>query len=753
MPTLLETGRLKEVLLEDKDDFKAGKFNETRAIDYIISFFKNRLYGVGPPLVKTESYGDKVLILESMTASGKSTVLPTYLFNNFYEQLHRTIVVTQPRIFNAMDIPRQIVQFNDNLIIGKNLGYQTGPFKQKGKGLLFSTPGVLLQQLKCMTDDEFSNQYGIVIIDEVHSRSLEVDNFLYLFKKFLQRNYEKMNCPMLILMSATLDRKLLCNYFETKNFISVEGFSYEKHAEYLKYDSADYIQDIANKVVQIHKDGVDDLNDPFRDILVFFQGAGQIKKCIDTLLEMLGKSDNASDNYDKSDKSGKSILSESLLVVSLDSAKFNEGGDDYKNLKLPITKGVRKVVFSTNLSETGLTFDNLKYVIDSGWKTDSENINGITVLSSKPVTMSEMLQRKGRVGRKAPGYWYPMFTAQTESLMIKDKLPDLLTSEVSGVILSVIYQLGIDGLDLRPKPEENTIEAVLRTELNIISVKELLDLDMMSKMTTDSIYGGLNKLYNLGFVQCEGKDVKMTPLGCLANLIRKTSMENIRMLFESFSLNTETPAYNALNADTAYNADIVINVLDVITIIMFLELGNKTPIGREHVRISDLPSEIDDFIYPLVLINEIESSDDPEKYCDENDINYSALLSLIIAREEFIIDLEQIIDAGIRAKFEPLSLKHYMKWKKVGYSDFTHYIDGLKKCIRAGYGANVATHVHDNVYQNDSIQFIVDSQSLPKFEFNSIMEYPPQITYHNIICKTTRKSNNVYKMMASTITF
>ena len=67
--------------------------------------------------------------------------------------------------------------------------------------------------------------------------------------------------------------------------------------------------------------------------------------------------------------------------------------------------GVRKCIVSTNIAETSLTVDGIKYVIDSGFcKMKVFNPKtGMDALLVYPVSQAGANQRKGRAGRTAPG--------------------------------------------------------------------------------------------------------------------------------------------------------------------------------------------------------------------------------------------------------------------------------------------------------------------------------------------------------------
>jgi pre-mRNA-splicing factor ATP-dependent RNA helicase DHX15/PRP43 len=72
-----------------------------------------------------------------------------------------------------------------------------------------------------MIDKELQ-KYSIVIIDEVHERSLNSDTLLAYIKNLLSENKDL----KLIIMSATLSLHKFSTYLNTKNIIKVNGRSF-----------------------------------------------------------------------------------------------------------------------------------------------------------------------------------------------------------------------------------------------------------------------------------------------------------------------------------------------------------------------------------------------------------------------------------------------------------------------------------------------------------------------------------------------
>lgn len=67
----------------------------------------------------------------------------------------------------------------------------------------------------------------------------------------------------------------------------------------------------------------------------------------------------------------------------------------------PSPPGTRKVILSTNIAETSITINGVKYVIDTGMsKVRSFNpIIGLETLSVTPISKASANQRMGRAGR------------------------------------------------------------------------------------------------------------------------------------------------------------------------------------------------------------------------------------------------------------------------------------------------------------------------------------------------------------------
>ena len=68
---------------------------------------------------------------------------------------------------------------------------------------------------------------------------------------------------------------------------------------------------------------------------------------------------------------------------------------------------------ATNIAETSLTLDGVKYVIDTGFcklKVYNPRI-GMDALQINPISQANANQRAGRAGRTGPGQCYRLYSA------------------------------------------------------------------------------------------------------------------------------------------------------------------------------------------------------------------------------------------------------------------------------------------------------------------------------------------------------
>jgi HrpA-like RNA helicase len=763
-PTLLRKGFV--VPPEGSTPLEIKRIENTISIDYVLNFIANRVSlkrGSRPKIVPKKP-GDKVIVLKSDTGSGKSTVLPPKLYTTFFEGNKKNIAVTQPRILTAMDLPNTIVPYTNELELDKNIGYNTGKFKRlpKERGIIFSTVGVLTQQLIMNTHDEFMKKYQFIIIDEVHERDIDTDLCLFMLKKLLEVNFDNIECPLLILTSATFNEEIFINYFDVpkENYIQIVGSTFPIKPNFPDYSIANYVQFATLKAQKLHIENINDVKnrEKSRDIIIFVKDSGVGKKIyadmhlfnskvLDNnfakIIEYGSEISAKLENLYK--KGGKSESKESdryyILPILLDSVNFQSGGLEYQNLfstfesiNVPLWKlddrntidttkppndyvmPTRRIIIATNVAETGVTIDTLKYCVDTGYHFNVE-FNpevGCSVLYAKNVTKGMAIQRRGRVGRKAPGFWYPCYTEETFNSMPIEQSSKIIVSDTTENLLSImIKEKNVEVIEedsirkIKNYKKENLFYMFKLTSNTLYKTRNLLQtnlssLDFIEMPSMQSLCNSIEKLHILGFID---DSYNVTTTGFFANQIRFISLELRKMILAGFY----------------YGA----NILDLITIAAFVYTTKRKIFAKDFKMQNFLKqTEIefnfynkilfaDDFVNCVFVWNIFQSfvqkslsnlssdvletmnnsetteyknilyTDTIKKWCSDNGIIYDGLLNVIATRDQLI---ENILTAGINPYKNSLGLpKNSYNLNKIVLNSLAEGIEEIKKIKESLY--------------------------------------------------------------------
>lgn len=750
------------------------KAKNMRAIDFLMDFIDERVpkrrgeY----PTIRARGIGDKVILLKSGTGSGKSSAFPAELFYRFFDRTNKEIVVTQPSVFNAIDVSTQITKYYSKIQFGTTIAYQTGPMKKSksSKGITFMTVKILQNMLQGGNNEQFARKNSFVIIDEVHTRSKAIDSVLFLIKKFLEEMWDNPACPIFVLASATFDKRIFMEYFNVPahNYLEVGGMSFPITDHFIEYNINDYLKYAAHKIKDIHLNNLDDISpsNTMRDIILFVAGESQskeIKKQLDSFntdllvkgYEDIKKSHDVIDTRKVFEYLGGSSTPY-LAPIVLNSTTFNKIGKEFKDLNAlvssinievfdPGTKEkkkvipVRKVFIATPFAETGVTIETLKYCVDTGWVNNPEfnqDFNA-TVMKLCNVTNGMATQRRGRVGRKAPGIFYSCYTKKTFDSFIIDDYSNLIKEEASDLVLTFIIKETKAEIVTIDEPNDKTLPGTFykkhyMSDKDWYGVKtskpfNVAAMDMLEPPMGSGIQLSLEKLYALGFIDYK---YDATVLGVLANKISRLNIEPLKVILSGY-------AYNAY-------------ILDLITIIAFTEVGAHKFLGRGYKKRNPLklPDReavfynsvviADDFVDYLFIWYEFMEQLDKiskkislsgiekiEKWCEDNDINYRGFMVVHKVRndlmENFIQNGFDIFRNGLKLPRGTYSLVNILK---NNLSDGIREIVKIKKCLLEGFRFNLATWNHnDNRYilmhkripvkvDNDLVKMLIDSKKI-----------------------------------------
>ena len=537
-PTLLVKGSL--VLANEA---KMSKANRDLPVNYIISWIKNRMPEFGHNKANLE---DRILVVRAETGSGKSTVLPVEVFRILRSKttplseryIGKNVICTQPRVLTAIALANDVSgrAWNPDIILGKTVGYQTGPSSNKPTaGLLFATAGVLSVQLENQSDADIMSMYKFILVDEAHERSQDCDLMLMYLKNFYIRNKGNKDLPFLLLTSATFDIKRYATYFDISldNTVEVIGRAYPIYEHWPKSDIINYVDESVIKAIQIHEENIDDSDDKC-DILIFAPGMKHIET-IKTQLE------EKNETYCEPNSKHSPFL---ILVINREN--INSQADDFnimfiKPHLLPKIKGKtvkRRIIIATIVAETGLTVDTLKYVIECGWNKSDEAYQPyeISGLITRPAPKSKIKQRKGRAGRMFPGEFYPLYTQESYELLDEQQLPDFITGGIKKKYLAIVKEqqkqkilmhqfpdFRIEDVTLLdPPPMESFIMANSSAALlGFIAENAPLPKQWPPNLSDENLFG-----IETGF--------GLTKLGHIASNINSISIESIRMILLSY---------------------------------------------------------------------------------------------------------------------------------------------------------------------------------------------------------------------------
>ncbi|OVA02168.1 Single-stranded nucleic acid binding R3H [Macleaya cordata] len=101
--------------------------------------------------------------------------------------------------------------------------------------------------------------------------------------------------------------------------------------------------------------------------------------------------------------------------------------------------GSRKIILSTNISETAVTIDDVVYVIDSGRMKEKnyDPYNNVSTLHSSWVSKASARQREGRAGRCQPGICYHLYSKTRAASLLEFQVPEIRRMPIEELCLQV----------------------------------------------------------------------------------------------------------------------------------------------------------------------------------------------------------------------------------------------------------------------------------------------------------------------------
>eukprot|EP00898_Chlorokybus_atmophyticus_P001287 jgi/Chlat1/2159/Chrsp17S02733 len=546
----------------------------------------------------------QVLVIVGETGSGKTTQIPQYLHEAGYTSRGK-IGCTQPRRVAAMSVAARVAQEMD-VKLGNEVGYSIRfeDCTSEKTILKYMTDGMLLREF--LGEPDLAS-YSVMIVDEAHERTLHTDVLFGLVKDITRFRPD----IKLLISSATLDAEKFSEYFDYAPIFRIPGRRYPVDIMYTKAPEADYLDASIVTILQIH------ITQPAGDVLVFYTGQEEIE---------------ASEEILKQRTRGLGSKIAELIICPI---YANLPSDMQAKIFEPTPPGARKVVLATNIAETSLTIDGIKYVIDPGFcKQKAYNPRtGMESLIVTPISKASALQRAGRAGRTSPGKCFRLYTAWSYQHELEDNtVPEIQRTNLGNVVL-MLKSLGIN---------------------------DLINFDFMDPPPAETLLRALEQLYALGALNDKGE---LTKLG------RKMAEFPVDPMLSKMIIASST--YHCTE--------------EVLTISAMLSIGNSVfyrpkdkAVHADNARMNYHAGNIGDHLALLKVYSAWADTNFATQYCYENYIQVRSMKRARDIRDQLVGLLERV---------------------EIESESNSHELDAIKKAITAGFFYHTARLQRTGAYR------------------------------------------------------
>ncbi len=338
----------------------------------------------------------QVLIVAGETGSGKSTQLPKLCLAAGFTKIGHT----QPRRIAARAVAERVADELDTSV-GDRVGFavrfndRVGPNTQ----IKLMTDGILLAEIQ---RDRQLSKYEVLIVDEAHERSLNIDFLLGYLKQLVRKRPDL----KVIVTSATIDTDRFSQHFDGAPVIEVSGRTYPVEVRYRPIEEGDLTDGVCDAVQELWRE-------TSGDTLVFCSGERDIREAAEALTAL--KLPNTE------------IFP---LYARLSSAEQHRVFSGHTG---------RRIVLATNIAETSITVPGITSVVDPGLARISRFSARTKVqrLPIEPIAQASANQRAGRCGRISPGVCVRLYDEADFDGRPEFTEPEIQRTNLASVILQM----------------------------------------------------------------------------------------------------------------------------------------------------------------------------------------------------------------------------------------------------------------------------------------------------------------------------
>ena len=652
----------KKSITHDKKNYNNWKkFNQVVMIN-IMNYLELPVYKNKEKILSMLK-NNQALVVESPTGSGKTTQLPLILYEAGYAE-EKIIGVTQPRRIAAVSVSEFIARQSNTTLPGL-IGYKMrfADLTNHETKIKIMTDGILLQEMKL---DPWLSKYSLIIVDEAHERSLNIDFILGLLK----RTMESRKDFKIIISSATINAEIFSEYFGNCPIVKIEA---QRFPVTLIYDAVNREQGDENKknipysssrereknnrfaannsneelilakIESITARFVDEKREG--DILIFLSGEKMIKECMNRL--------------------SFCSVGKFLHLIPL----YGRLGKEEQEKVFEVTPANKtKVVISTNIAETSVTIDGITAVIDSGLaKLNWYNPRTFTSsLIESPISIASANQRKGRAGRTREGTCYRLYTRKDFEQRSLYTTEEIFRTDLSEVVLRMA-DLGItdfENFDFIAPPEKEGLISAVET------------LNLLDALEEDKSLSNIGKLMTEFPLAPRHSRIIVEAILKYPDVIRET-------IIAAAFLSTQSP--------------------------YILPPGEETDARQAHHRFRD---DNGDFISYLKLLKSYTDSTNKAKFCDKSYLDERAMAEIanVTAQLEEIL-AKMKIPVHTRAQIiADNEIDDYLCCIARGMIQFVCVREGANHGSRGKFGLYSSSTENKIIIHPGSVMFRVDPQ-------------------------------------------